>query len=103
MTGRLCAAILATLIAASPLAVPATAGDHHRAVGVPRDSHGRILRSHAAVREFERLTGHQHGWPGHRIDHVIPLACHGPDTPANMQWLTVDEWKAKSKWERRGC
>ena len=35
-----------------------------------------------------RLTGHPGGWPGHVVDHIIPLACGGPDTPENMQWQT---------------
>jgi hypothetical protein len=24
--------------------------------------------------------------PGYRKDHVVPLACGGPDTVANLQW-----------------
>jgi hypothetical protein len=34
-------------------------------------------------------------------DHVIPLACGGPDTIANLVWQTVDEGKAKDRWERQ--
>ena len=41
--------------------------------------------------------------PGFIIDHVVPLACGGPDTPANMQWQTVKDAKAKDKLERRDC
>jgi hypothetical protein len=37
------------------------------------------------------------------IDHVKPLACGGADTPANMQWQTRAEAKAKDRWERIGC
>jgi hypothetical protein len=37
------------------------------------------------------------------IDHIIPLACGGADTPANMQWQTVAEAKAKDKTERAHC
>jgi 5-methylcytosine-specific restriction endonuclease McrA len=50
-----------------------------------------------------RRTGHPHGWPGHVVDHIVPLACGGADAPGNMQWQTVEEAKAKDKWERRGC
>jgi hypothetical protein len=50
-----------------------------------------------------RQSGHAHGWPGHVVDHVIPLACGGADAPGNMQWQTVEEGKAKDKVERKGC
>jgi hypothetical protein len=33
------------------------------------------------------------------IDHVRPLACGGADDPSNMQWQTIEEGKAKDKWE----
>lgn len=41
--------------------------------------------------------------PGYVIDHVIPLACGGADSPSNMQWQTKQEAKEKDKWERKGC
>lgn len=41
--------------------------------------------------------------PGYVIDHVIAVACGGADAPANMQWQTTSEAKAKDKWERKGC
>ena len=63
----------------------------------------RIHRSAAAKDQFELMTGHPHGWPGHVVDHIIPLACGGADAPSNMQWQTVAEGKAKDKWERKGC
>jgi hypothetical protein len=50
---------------------------HHTrryAYGVPRDSHGRIKRSEAAKRKFERETGYPHGRPGYVVDHIIPSA-----------------------------
>ena len=31
------------------------------------------------------------------------IACGGADVPANMQWETIAEGKAKDKWERAGC
>ncbi len=69
----------------------------------PRDRHGRLKRSQEAKRDFERTTGHPHGWPGHVIDHRIPLACGGADAPSNMQWQTAAEAKAKDRIEQRGC
>jgi hypothetical protein len=68
-----------------------------------RVRHGRIHRSAEARQQFELATGHRHGWPGHVVDHKIPLACGGADAPSNMQWQTVAEAKAKDKWERNGC
>ena len=74
------------------------------AVAQHTDAHShRIKRSLEAKHEFERATGHPHGWPGHVIDHVIPLACGGADAPSNMQWQTIEEAKVKDRVERRGC
>ena len=68
-----------------------------------RDSRGRLERSAAAKDAFMRQTGHPHGWPGHVVDHIVPLACRGADAPSNMQWQTTEEAKAKDRVERRGC
>lgn len=69
----------------------------------------RIKRSSKARAEFRRShpcpsTGKTSGpCPGWIIDHVNPLACGGADSPSNMQWQTVEDAKAKDKWEREGC
>lgn len=41
--------------------------------------------------------------PGYQVDHVIPLACHGPDEMGNMQWQAIADAKAKDRVERAGC
>ena len=64
-----------------------------------RGSDGRLVRSEAAKREFMRDTGYPHGRPGYVVDHITPLKRDGCDCPANMQWQTVAEAKAKDKWE----
>lgn len=69
----------------------------------PRDSHGRITRSQSATTQFKQRTGYPKGRPGYVIDHIIPLACGGADTPYNMQWSSKAEAKAKDRWERQGC
>jgi hypothetical protein len=59
--------------------------------------------------EFQRQhpcpsTGRPTGaCPGYTKDHIVPLACGGPDSASNLQWQTIAEAKAKDKWERKGC
>ena len=83
-----------------------------RYCGAPaRDEDGRIHRSEAAKRAFAKLyacpaTGkHSASCPGWAIDHVVPLACGGCDSPANMQWLPNEikrcaDDACKDRWER---
>jgi hypothetical protein len=40
---------------------------------------------------------------GYVVDHVVPLACGGPDAPENMQWQTIADSCEKDKWELRVC
>lgn len=69
----------------------------------------RTHRSPSARHQFEHThpcpsTGKRYGaCPGYVIDHVVALACGGPDRPSNMQWQTIAAGKAKDKWERRNC
>jgi hypothetical protein len=41
--------------------------------------------------------------PGYVKDHIVPLACGGPDAPSNMQWQTTRDARAKDKLEAKGC
>lgn len=72
----------------------------------PAEGADRTVRSAKAKADFAKLhacpaTGRTKlPCPGYIIDHRRPLDCGGSDTPANMQWLTVPVWRAKSKWER---
>ena len=69
----------------------------------------RIPRSHVPIHAFVKAnscpaTGeHRLPCPGYQIDHLIPLKCHGPDAPENMQWLTIPDHKAKTKREAKLC
>ena len=80
-------------------------GGYHKAEGVARDSHGHIKRSTKARHAFERAhpcpaTHRSSGaCPGYVIDHVRALKRGGLDDPSNMQWQTIEEAKAKDKWE----
>ena len=60
-------------------------------------------RSWKVRHDFEVVTGYPHGRFGWIIDHVIPLACNGPDVLSNLQWETVQAAKDKDRWERREC
>lgn len=70
---------------------------------------GKIHRSEAAKNAFK----HEHpcpangatkgSCPGYVIDHIVPLACGGPDSPANMQWQTILDGKIKDRFELGMC
>jgi hypothetical protein len=103
---RMRLALLSALLLAAGvgLALPSDARSE-RAEGVARDSNGRIARSMTERRRFQRAnpcpaTGKTRGaCPGYAVDHVMPLKRRGPDTPANMQWLKVEAWNDKTRWE----
>lgn len=94
MTRPRLALALAALLCAGVATAPATAKEH---------------RSRAVLRQFERAhpcpsTGRATGpCPGWVKDHIVPLACGGPDAVSNLQWQTVADAKAKDKWERKRC
>jgi len=67
--------------------------------GLKRDKNGKIVRSESAKERFMRITGYPHGRPGYIVDHIKPLKEGGADDPSNMQWQTVEQAKAKDKWE----
>jgi len=99
------------LLALLLLPIPATAqrvpnrreAKQGQCVTCQRDRAGRIARDAKARREFMRRTGFPRGRPGYIVDHIVPLACGGPDKPSNMQWQTVAEARAKDKQERKNC
>ena len=69
----------------------------------------KTQRSYAVKAEFKRLNpcpanGNRRGpCPNYQVDHVTPLKCGGPDAVDNMQWLTVEEHKLKTKREAGMC
>lgn len=70
---------------------------------LPDTAEARSARSRQARRTFMKQTGYPHGRPGYVIDHIVPLACGGPDHALNMQWQTIAEAKEKDRWERKAC
>lgn len=82
----------------SPSASPASKST---ASATKYDSHGKRKRSSSARSAFRRnhpcpSTGRTTGsCAGYEVDHVVPLACGGPDTASNMQWLTKEANRSK--------
>lgn len=76
---------------------------------LPAPTFAECRRDREAVREFRAqapcpATGRTHGaCKGWEVDHVEPLKCGGADDAANMQWLTVEAHKAKTRREARHC
>jgi hypothetical protein len=64
-------------------------------------------RSSAVTSELQRehpcpsTTTTVGGCPGYRTDHVVPLACGGPDGVSNMQWQTAAAAREKDRYERK--
>jgi len=91
---------------------PITHEKDARYCGQPkRDAKGVIIRSAAQVRKFVQVFPcpttllHIRACKGWDVDHVIPMASGGCDTPINMQWLpnTIKNCTAsdcKDRWER---
>lgn len=84
-----------------------------RCTGCERDDAGKIKRNPRMVAEFRKRNPVPAQCQPKRscvVDHIIPLACalvpadHKMlDTPANMQWSTIAEGKAKDLWELQLC
>lgn len=68
-----------------------------------------IERSRAVVAEFRRTnpcpsTGRSRGaCPGYQVDHRQALVCGGRDSVDNLQWLSIEEHKAKTRVEVKLC
>jgi hypothetical protein len=75
----------------------------------PISASAKKHRSASVKREFQLThpcpsTGRTSGaCPGYVKDHIVPLACGGPDAPSNLQWQTTADAKAKYKRETKGC
>ena len=69
----------------------------------------RPQRSAAEVLAFKRAspcpsTGLRSGaCPGYQVDHADPLCAGGSDHRDNMQWLTVEEHRMKTRSDVRMC
>jgi hypothetical protein len=67
--------------------------------------HRVITRCSSTVAEFKKMhpcpsTGAIRGaCPGWVVDHIIALCVGGEDAVHNLQWQTVEDAKAKDRWE----
>lgn len=65
-----------------------------------RYADGRIVRSQAVLREFERLyplpAGHDRS--KYQINHSVPLVCGGRDIVENLIWMRVEAKTCAEDW-----
>lgn len=93
----------------SPCAVGATQAEIDVAESYKSTSRISPKRSHKAKAEFQRLNpcpvnGAKRGrCPNHDIDHIEPLCAGGPDVPANMQWITLEAHREKTRLDNQRC
>jgi len=75
----------------------------------PLAADARIPRDHAQVAAFKLAnpcpsTGQPRGaCPGHHVDHVEPLCAGGVDRAHNMQWMSLEEHRYKTRTDVRVC
>lgn len=81
------------------LATPALA-DIRCCVVPERYADGRLKRSQAVLKEFERLyplpPGHDRS--KYQINHAVPLACGGKDIIENLIWMRVEAKTCAEDW-----
>lgn len=63
----------------------------------------KTKRSRAQVNAFLEMHGYEKTPEGYEVDHIIPLCAGGPDTPENMQLLTIEAHREKTKNDLRLC
>jgi len=95
------AALVVRLLIAVPCQLSAESTHHPSTYcySCERDSHGRIKRDSSARRTFLKSKGLTHTPKGCQVDHIVPLAKGGKDTPNNMQLLCGGALKAKEATE----
>jgi hypothetical protein len=73
------------------------------------EAYASAPRSHTVLKEFQKThpcpsTGLTYGkCPGFQKDHRIALICGGPDTVENLQWLSIQDHKIKTRLDIIKC
>jgi len=68
-----------------------------------------LARDRSVPQRFQQVhpcpsTGARKGaCPGWERDHILPLCRGGADHPANMQWLSTEQHKAKTRGDIKDC
>lgn len=95
-TARRAAPLLAALAIAGIAACAAAPGAPFKRDPAQR---AEFMRAHPCP-----ATGRSVGeCPGHQVDHVLALCAGGADTAANMQWLSVELHKIKTRSDAAAC
>lgn len=72
-------------------------------LALPVVADGRPERSRAQVRAFLRQQGLERTPEGYEVDHIVPLCAGGKDAPENMQLLTREQHREKTRHDLRRC
>ncbi|MEI7813153.1 MAG: HNH endonuclease signature motif containing protein [Ignavibacteria bacterium] len=71
-------------------------GKTYKSTGLPM-----VERSAAERRKFLKSMGYRKVPGGYDVDHIVPLSKGGQDIPSNMQLLSKEVHKQKTKSERK--
>lgn len=66
-----------------------------------KSGHPKVKRNQASKKEFLKSKGYNKTPKGYEVDHIVPLSQGGTDSPSNMQLLTKEQHRQKTKAERR--
>ena len=72
-------------------------------LALPVVADGHPERSRAQVRTFLQQQGLEQTPEGYEVDHIVPLCAGGRDAPENMQLLTREQHREKTKKDLRLC
>lgn len=92
--------VLAVILWISPVEADSHLTDIRCCVEVKRYADGRIVRSQAVVRAFEKMYPLPEGesrddW---QINHAVPLACGGKDIVSNLIWMRKEAKTCADDW-----
>lgn len=62
-----------------------------------------VLRAFVSQQACPSTGLHRLPCPGWQMDHIVPLCAGGPDGVENLQWLTREEHKEKTRGDVRYC